>query len=613
MAILLSAQGLKISFGGNPLFRQLHLTLEQGERVGMIGPNGAGKSTLLKILAGLVQPDAGTLSRSKGLVVGYLPQVSEFTLGSTVMDCVTEGIDASDIRQIAYAYEVISLVGLNDPALPHGTESDVNLLSGGWRKRVALARELAKRPNLLLLDEPTNHLDVESIFWLEDFLINSGLAVLTITHDRAFLQQTSQRIVEINSRYENGLLSIKGDYQHYLEASEQLLAAQEVQEKRLKNTLRREIEWLRRGAQARQTKQSARIRNAEVLAQNVQALEQRNQKRNLEIKFGDSERAPVQLIKAAGISKSYNGKTIVPPVDVLVTPKTRLGILGRNGCGKSTLIRMLTAQEAPDKGEVSHGERLRVAYFEQNREALDPNLSLLQSVCPEGDFVDFGQQRVHVRSYLSRFLFRPEQAELPVKHLSGGEQSRLMMAQLMLKPANILILDEPTNDLDIPTLDVLLQVLQDFDGAVVLVTHDRYFLDQVVDDLLAFGLDQQGEATIERFAGLEQWETWHAEQELRTNQAEVSHIDRQLIKKKPVSTKELQRLKTLCLKQEKAIETAEAELSQAEISLAQTDLSNYQRVLEQTQIVKLAKDKVDRSILDWEQTMFQIETLEKQH
>jgi ATP-binding cassette subfamily F protein uup len=475
--------------------------------------------------------------------------VPQFAEDATVETAIHEVLhDPYDWQEMARAQEIMAKLSL-DPS------QHIGAMSGGWKKRVALARELARDPDLLLLDEPTNHLDIESILWLEEFLAQSRFATLTITHDRVFLQRVSNRILELDKRNPGGLLSINGDYAAYLESKELLMSAQEVQEQKMKNTLRRETEWLRRGAKARQTKQQARIQKAEVLRQSVEELSERNVKADVNLEFVGAEKNPKRLIEATKFSKSYAGNVVVPELSLLITPKTRLGLLGPNGCGKSTLIKLLLKRENPDTGTVFHSDHLQVAYFEQNRESLDPELSLLRTVCPEGDFVDFAGNKVHVRSYLSRFLFNSLQVDMPVGKLSGGEQSRLLLARLMLTRANILVLDEPTNDLDMATLNVLEEMLKDFTGAVILVTHDRYFLDNVANKILAFGHNLDGEKIVVSFASLEQWENWQEEQKQQLlNQAEskTTTTDLKKERKKP-NPQELEKLTLLIEQSEKKL------------------------------------------------------------
>jgi ABC transport system ATP-binding/permease protein len=560
MSILVSAHILKKSFAARPLFDGITFSIESGERIGLIGPNGAGKSTLLRILAQQAEPDQGTVSFQRGLRVGYLEQVPTFKPGQTVFETVMEGAaDPDDWEAIARGHECISKLSLDD--LEGGQEALVDKLSGGWKKRVALARELVREPDLLLLDEPTNHLDVESILWLEDLLAQSRFATLTITHDRVFLQKISNRILELDRKNVGGLLSINGDYVRYLETKDQLVSAQERREVILKNTLRRETEWLRRGAKARTTKQQARIQRHGELSSTVNDIEYRNRQQSVKIDFQSSERNPKRLLEAKGVSKAYGNKKIFNPIDILFAPGTRVGLLGPNGCGKSTLIRVLLGKEKPDAGEIRRADNLQVAYFEQNRETLDPKVSLAKTICPVGDYVDYQGGRIHIKSYLDRFLFTSGQFEMAVGKLSGGEQSRLLIAKLMLQPANLLVLDEPTNDLDMATLSVLEECLTEFKGSVILVTHDRYFLDQVANQIFAFDTVNKGK--IEKFANLEQWETWHTENTREGKVAEPAPVSAPTAgpfganaKKGKLSFKEQREWDTI----ESTIQTLEAEI-----------------------------------------------------
>jgi ATP-binding cassette subfamily F protein uup len=557
MAVLISAHELKKSFGARPLFDGLTFSIESDERIGLIGPNGTGKSTLLRLLASKDTPDTGKLSFQKGLRVGFLEQVPQFAPGATILSAI-RGSGGSDWDRDQRISEWISRLELDrfDP------DACVDTLSGGWKKRVALARELTDNPDLLLLDEPTNHLDVESILWLESFLARARLATLTITHDRAFLMKVANRIIELDPRHSGGLLSVKGDYASFLEKREQLIASQEKREIILRNTMRREVEWLRRGAKARTTKQQARIQRAEDLQDTVAELTTRNQVRTARLDFGSAGRTPKKLIQAKDISKSYGSRSIFSKLNLLVGPGTRLGLLGANGCGKSTLIRVLLGQETPDTGEVFRSDLLQAAAFDQNRESLDPTITVAKTVCPSGEFVDYREQRIHVRSYLDRFLFTQTQMDMTVGKLSGGEQARLLIAKLMLRPANILILDEPTNDLDMATLAVLEECLSDFDGAVILVSHDRFFLGQVCNQILAFPVLG---GDLVSFADLDQWEQWHSEQlksrvaPSKSTSSPAGGTSGAPAKKKKLSYKDQRDLDTM----EERIAAAEAKLAKA--------------------------------------------------
>lgn len=599
MAILISAHKLTKIFSSRTLFDELTFSIESGERIGLIGPNGAGKSTLLKILAGMTDLDGGTLSVQRGLRIGYLEQVPQFSDGATVHSSVMEGSqDPYDWEEIARADEIMSKLSL--------TEGEVNPdklvadLSGGWKKRVALARELIKQPNLLLLDEPTNHLDIESILWLENLLARSTFATITITHDRLFLQKVSNKIFELDRRHPDGLLKINGDYAKYLEVRSDLLSAQEQHETKLKNTLRRETEWLRRGPQARLKKQQARIDQAGELKSQVEDLTSRNTVQKIQIDLQGLEKNPKKLIDAKNISKKYRNNVVVPPLDLLITPKRRIGLIGPNGSGKSTLIKLLTGKEKSDTGSVFHAEKLEVSYFEQNRESLDQEKTVYKTVCPDGDFVSYGEGMMHAKSYLNRFLFTYEQMDMPVRKLSGGEQSRLLLAKLMLRKCNVMILDEPTNDLDISTLDVLQEILAEFNGAIILVTHDRFFLDQVSNLLLAFGVDSAGNKTITPMVGLDQWEEWYEGQtqlvqKLKTTSKNAANT--------PASTKK----KKLSFKDQFELDHMEENIQKAESLLAgltkestkPENISDSKKIIEITKKMSEVQAEIDRLYAKW--------------
>jgi len=601
MAILATARNLTKSFSARPLFQGVGFTLAEGERIGLIGPNGAGKSTLLRILAGVDSPDSGELALRRGLRVGHVAQVPVFRPGQTVREAVLEPaefVDADHRWQAeARADELIARLELSGSQA--GADAPVERLSGGWRKRVALARELSREPELLLLDEPTNHLDVESILWLEKFLAQAPFATITVTHDRLFLQRVSNRILELDPRNEGGLLSVDGDYATFLERKEELLAAQERQETTLRNTLRRETEWLRRGAKARSTKQQARIQRAEALVGAVEELAARNVSGTAALDFGSAGRKPKRLIEAKGIGKTYAGKIIFQGIDLFLGPGSRLGLIGKNGCGKSTLLRVLVGQEAPDTGEVIRADNFQVAYFEQQRESLDPNVTVIDTLCPGGDQVDFRGTWVHVNGYLSRFLFRAEQGKLRVGQLSGGEQSRLALARLMLRPANVLVLDEPTNDLDLATLDVLEETLINFDGAVLLVSHDRYFLDRTTTSLLAFS-DLPG-AEVTHLVGLAQWEAWY--------EAEREEIVAAAEREKPATarTQASAPRRKLSYKDQRDFDTIEARIAEAEARLAALEseqaspelASNASRLVELIAQIESAQAEVDALYARW--------------
>ncbi|MBL7714306.1 MAG: ABC-F family ATP-binding cassette domain-containing protein [Bdellovibrionales bacterium] len=527
MALLINARQLKKSYGARLLFEGLSFSLEHSSdkpcRVGLIGPNGAGKSTLLRILAGKENQDEGELTFAKGLRTGHLEQDPKFGLNDTIFSAVMQGTAAASLEDPDHAVrQALSRFELTSDGRTEDTR--VSELSGGWQKRVALAREWVKRPDLLLLDEPTNHLDIESILWLEKFLEDSRIALLTITHDRAFLDRIATRILEVDRAHVGGILNVDGGYATYLTTKESVVAVSRENQIRMTNTLRRETEWLRRGAKARTTKQKARIDRAYALEDDLQEIKERNKKSTVRIEFQEGEKNPKKLQEWKKVSKKYGTRTVVPETDLLITPQSRIGLIGANGSGKSTFLKLLGGVLSPDQGTIQSSKDLEISYFEQNRDSLDPDLTVQETILPGGEFVEFQGTRIHVKSYLDRFLFPHSMHPMKVGKLSGGEQNRLLIARLMLKKANLLILDEPTNDLDLETLTVLQDAISDFPGAVVLVSHDRFFLDTCSRQLLAFGRDANGDTEITRLVGLDQWEEWVELNQARTQAAQKKSV-----------------------------------------------------------------------------------------
>ncbi|HVT04967.1 MAG TPA: ABC-F family ATP-binding cassette domain-containing protein [Thermoanaerobaculia bacterium] len=499
-SVLLSCEEMGKSYTSRPLFDNLTFALFDGDHVGLVGPNGSGKSTLLKILAGVEQPDSGTRTIRKGIRVGYVPQDPVFAPGKSAEQVLMEALD-SDLRLEDYEKHgrtamALGKAGFVDP------EIQTDVLSGGWRKRLAIARELALSPDVLLLDEPTNHLDVEGILWLEALMKSEPEAFIVVSHDRYFLENVARRMLELSPVYPEGLLQVEGRYTDFLERRDELLRNQASYQETLANLVRREMEWLRRGPKARTTKSKARIQSAGKLIDDLSESRERSRVSSAKIDFTASDRKTKRLWVGRDLRKSFGGKNIVDGLDLLLTAGTRLGVLGPNGSGKTTLLRMMTGEVEPDGGTIEVANQLRVVYFEQNRESLDPNMTLKRALAPEGDSVVFRDRLLHVASWAKKFLFRPEQLETSVSRLSGGEKARIVLARLMLQPADLLILDEPTNDLDIPTLDVLEESLLDFPGALVLVTHDRYLIDRISTQILAL----DGRGGTEMFADYGQWE-----------------------------------------------------------------------------------------------------------
>jgi ATP-binding cassette subfamily F protein uup len=496
--LLLSCEAVSMAYGTRPLFDDLSFGLFEGDQVGLVGPNGSGKSTLLKILTGVTTPDRGSRSLRGGVRVGYVPQDPVFPPGRTVGDVVgaaLTGLDEADRSgRIAQA---LGRAGFAD------IRADVDTLSGGWKKRLAIARELAAAPDILLMDEPTNHLDVDGILWLESVLTERARACLVVSHDRYFLEHVATRMLELNRAYPAGLFETEGRYSEFLARRDEFLRGQAAYQESLANTVRREIEWLRRGAKARSTKAKGRIKEAGRLIEELEDSRARGAGATAGIDFTSSQRRTRRLLVARGVTKSRGGRRLVSDLDLVITPGTRVGLIGPNGSGKTTLLDVLADALPPDAGEIERADGLRVVRFEQEAAgALDPAQSLRRALAPEGDAVTWQGRSVHVMSWAKRFLFRPEQLEVPVGRLSGGEQARVRIARLMREPADLLILDEPTNDLDIPTLEVLEESLAEFEGGLVLVTHDRFMLERVSTVILA--LDGRGGTAA--FADYAQWE-----------------------------------------------------------------------------------------------------------
>ena len=485
MPVLLSCESLTKSFTSRPLFENLSFAIDAGHHIGLIGPNGSGKTTLLKIVAGIEQPDSGTRAVRRGVRVGYVPQDAVFTPGMSIEEVLVDAMRheamLEDYEKSSRTARALGKAGFTDRSIA------TDALSGGWRKRLAIARELALEPDILLLDEPTNHLDVEAILWLESLLKSEPEAFVVVSHDRYFLENIAKRMLELNRAYPDGLLQIDGKYSDFLEKRDELLRNEAAYQETLANRVRREMEWLRRGPKARTTKAKGRITNAEKIIGELAEGRDRTRVATAKIDFTASDRKTKRL----WVGKDLRKAGLFEDLDLILTPTTRLGVLGPNGAGKTTLLRVIVGELAPDAGTIEQADALRVVYFDQNRESLDPTQTLRDNLPPE---------------LARRFLFNYEQLDTSVSKLSGGEKARIILARLMLKPADLLVLDEPTNDLDIPTLEVLEESLLEFRGALVLVTHDRYLLDRVSTQILA--LDGAGRA--EYFADYSQWESVRA-------------------------------------------------------------------------------------------------------
>lgn len=499
MTLFIHGQELSKSFGSRNLFQELSLSVFSGDRVGLIGPNGSGKSTLLKILSGIEHPDQGEVSSKRGLKVGYVPQNCVFP------DATPEAIllEALEKNSLLACYEKEALVEswLNKFAFRE-REISAMRLSGGWKKRLAIAKELIQEPDLLLLDEPTNHLDLEGIEWLEKLLAKEVTTYLLVSHDRYFLQNTTNRIVEIDSTYPKGMFSIEGSYSNFLEKKELFLEGQLERERSLASKARREVEWLRQSPKARTSKSKSRVEDAHNLLSELSQVKRRNQQKRTEINFSASERETRKLLIAKNIGKTIGPRTLFHHLDFTLSPGTRIGLMGPNGSGKTTLLRLLAGETLPDQGTLKRADGLKTVYFDQHRAQLEDRLSLKEALSPNSDYVIYHGNPIHINGWCKRFLFSPEILEMPIGKLSGGERARISIAHLMLQPADILLLDEPTNDLDIPTLEILEENLLDFPGAVVLISHDRCMLERLCNTFLALGNPDQ----TDLYADFSQWE-----------------------------------------------------------------------------------------------------------
>ena len=526
---LITLEKAHLAFGHHRLLDCASLTLEPGERVGLIGRNGSGKSSLLKAIAGVAELDGGAVRRAPAARLAFVPQEPVLDASLCVFEAVAEGVGAVrrlllDYHQVSHdlgapgadtavllermqtlqgeleandGWNIKSRVDAVLSRLGLSPDQPIGALSGGWKKRVALARALVAQPDVLLLDEPTNHLDVGAIEWLEGLLQAHRGSVLFVTHDRRFLDRVATRIVELDR---GQLASFPGNFTAYQQRKQELLAAEAVQCEKFDRLLAQEEAWIRQGVEARRTRNEGRVRRLEALRRERAARRERQGAVNFALET--SARSGKLVAELRQASKSFDGQTVIQRFSTRIQRGDRVGLIGPNGAGKSTLLKLILGELAPDSGTVRQGTKLAVAYFDQFREQLDPEVTLVDTISPGGEFIDIGGDRKHVVSYLGDFLFSPERARSPVKSLSGGERNRLLLARLFAQPANVLVLDEPTNDLDIETLEMLEALLLGFDGTLFLVSHDRVFLDNVVTQVIAF----EGDGVLREYVGgYEDW------------------------------------------------------------------------------------------------------------
>ncbi len=587
---LLDAQ---LAFGHVALLDHAAFSLETSERVGLIGRNGAGKSSLLKILGGLAKPDDGSLQVQQGVRIAFVAQEPSLDATASIFKAASEGLqqviairdlylsgadglDLDALQSQIEAYDAWNWEQRVEETLQRlhlDPEAIVGTLSGGTKKRVALAQALVARPDVLLLDEPTNHLDLDSIEWLEELLIDFPGSVVTITHDRSFLDRIATRIVELDR---GQLRSYPGNFAQYLLQKEEQLAQEAVIAAKADKLLAQEEVWIRRGVEARRTRSQSRITRLEQLRARREARRDVVGSVRMDVATGSSNGYQGKIVaEMQGVGKAFGEKTIVRNFTGTILRGDKVGLIGPNGAGKTTLLKMILGELAPDSGTIRQGANLQVAYFDQMRHAVNLDATLEDFISPGSEWIEIGNQRKHVKSYLSDFLFSPARAHSPVRSLSGGERNRLLLARLFARPANVLVLDEPTNDLDIDTLDLLEELLENYEGTVFLVSHDRTFLDNVVTSTIAF----EGDGLWREYeGGVQDWllqskrsralvapvaaATKPVQENVDENEAQRLPIKRDQLSKKKLSYKEQRELDQLPA-QIAALEVEQQELQQA--------------------------------------------------
>lgn len=589
MALITLSQ-IQLAFGHVALLDHIDFSLQPLERVGLIGRNGAGKSSLLKLLAGLQKPDDGVFQQQQSLRCAYVAQEADFDPSATVFDTV--GIPLDALRQARAQYELMAcdadadmaqLTKLQDlidaqdgwswetrvetvlTRLQIDGSALIKTLSGGQQKRVALAQGLVTAPDVLLLDEPTNHLDMDTIDWLAQLLCDTSCALLFITHDRAFLDSVATRIIELDR---GQLRSYPGNFAAWQSARALELNAEELENARADKLLAQEEIWIRKGVQARRTRAQYRVNQLGILRAQREA--RRDQVGQVKLDVDASSRSGKLVAELDGVYKAFGDKVILNDFSATILRGDKIGIVGRNGAGKTTLLRTILGELLPDSGTVKTGSKLQVAYFDQLREQLDLDKSLVETISPGSEWVELGGQRKHVMSYLGDFLFSPARANSPVRSLSGGERNRLLLARLFARPANVLVLDEPTNDLDIDTLELLEQLLAEYQGTVFMVSHDRAFLDNVVTSLIVYEGDsaQSGAGYWREYEG--GITDWKAQTARAASSAKIATAKSAATKPASAKTEDKASSKKLSYKDKQLLEKLPAEI--AALELEQTDL-----------------------------------------
>ena len=618
---VISLSNAQLAFGHVALLDHTEFSLEAGERIGLIGRNGTGKSSLLKVIAGLAKLDDGLLSFQQGLRIAYVAQEPEFNPQASVFDTVAAGV-SNALELIAQYEQLTSQLGTDDDSAllekmqqlqssidvvdgwnlenrVQTTLQKLNLdrgrlvgtLSGGMKKRVALARALVSAPDVLLLDEPTNHLDFSSIAWLEDLLQDFRGSLLFITHDRRFLDNVATRIVELDR---GRLQSYPGNFTAYQTRKIEQQAIEDIESAKFDKVLAQEEVWIRKGVEARRTRNEGRVRRLEALR--LERSRRRDQQGQVKLELAAGERSGKIVAELIDVDKSYDNRFIVKHFNAIIQRGDKIGLIGVNGAGKTTLLRLILGEETPDSGTVRQGSRLQVAYFDQMREQLNDEASLVETIAPGSDWVEINGQRKHVMTYLGDFLFAPERARSPVRTLSGGERNRLLLARLFAKPANVLVLDEPTNDLDIDTLELLEQLLEEYDGTVFLVSHDRTFLDNVVTQVVV----AEGEGIWKEYVG--GYADW--ERVSRTSQnTSIKEAAKAAVKPKELAAEPTSKAKKLSFKEQRELEQlpqqiAALEAEQAILSERLADANLYAKEPAEAQKLSERFAEIDQLLMD---------------
>lgn len=531
MSCIINCQGVSKRYSFKPLFENLTFGIHQGQKLGLLGRNGVGKSTLLKILLGQEPPDAGNVTKTKGLKVALIAQFPHFE-DKPVFDVLCENSSFTALETEVMAKALLTQAGL-DIELPSASH-----LSGGQKKKLDILKALMQDPDVLFLDEPTNHLDLDSVLWLEQFLQKSSKTLVIVSHDRMFLSRVCRSFIEISPMFSDGNFQHEGTLEEFFEKKQAWIEAETKRMQALSHQVEHEIAWTKRSPKARTTKSVYRVQKALDMEKEYKNLKSQLTQKSAQIQLNASERETRLLVQAKNLSKSFQDKALFKGLDLVLTPGKKIGLLGPNGCGKTTLLKLIAKELLPDSGTIKYADKLDIVYFDQHKMQLNPKDLVKDVLCPSGEFVNYNGQSIHVNGWAKRFLFTQDTLRLPVEKLSGGEKSRLLIAKLMLKKADILLLDEPTNDLDIQTLEMLEDSLLEFKGSCLIISHDRYFLNQVCDYYLALSVKPEGEI----FFDFESWENQEKDKikkDVKPNKEKPQKLAPKL------SSKELKELKTI--------------------------------------------------------------------